>query len=185
MWSLCWKIRLLAGACCSQVYLRSALQPSAALCSMPLFPAAFWACTNTDYQGKCKPVPHLLLILTDWNMTDVVCNTILHPCLFLYTKAYSGGRKLCSGSAAHWRSKLGHLEVTIHSFFFFLLLRALPTTLREAPKKASCPYANTKIHMPIICTWHGSMQVLLTPQFSCIDFKWRIVAQWLFCCTTM
>lgn len=70
-------------------------------------------------------------------------------------------------------------------FFFFLLLRALPTTLREAPKKASCPYANTKIHMPIICTWHGSVQVLLTPQFSCIDFKWRIVAQWLFCCTTM
>lgn len=56
-------------------------------------------------------------------------------------------------------------------FFFFLLLRALPTTLREAPKKASCPYANTKIHMPIICTWHGSVQVLLTPQFSCIDFK--------------
>lgn len=57
------------------------------------------------------------------------------------------------------------------SFFFSLLLRELPTTLWKALKKASCPYANTKIHMPIICTWHGSVQVLLTPQFGCIDFK--------------
>lgn len=146
MWSLCWKIRLLAGACCSQVYLRSALQPSAALCSMPLFPAAFWACTNTDYQGKCKPVPHLLLILTDWNMTDVVCNTILHPCLFLYTKAYSGGRKLCSGSAAHWRSKLGHLEVTIHSFFFFSSVKSTANNSSGGTKESKlslCKYKNT------------------------------------------
>lgn len=121
----------------SQAYLKSALQPFAAL---PLFPAAFSACMNTGYRGKGKSGPHLLLILTGWNLTDSVCKLeTIFNCVFAcsFTLKLTREQANCTvglqiteiQSWVIWRSVFA---LTL----FFFWLRTLAGTLWKAPKKA-------------------------------------------------
>lgn len=139
MWSLCWKIgQVPAAAKCTWGLLCSPLQHAlVSCCLLSLY--------EYGISGQIQVCPSLL-ILADWNVTDAVCNTILHLCQFLYTKTNSGGRKLCSGTATHWHSKLGHLEVSIHSLFFFSSVKRTANNSLEGTKESKlslCKYKNT------------------------------------------